>query len=468
MAHLKHATVMGINEAAVRHGLLSWDTEKRAAQACLVVSKRLGGNEAVDSVTPKTAALVFNELKKINNALMHRGMKIASNSVTHKTASARDVLDVAIKAACLAVDVKLAESDGSLTNNEPNTPESAGMTNAVAALDNQNRAPGQYLLGVGNSDMPTGGVDGKEMPHPMQQQQTDVTPNSVTEHSKVSSELRRRGITAQKLSSALKSGTPEQKKQAAYLLGELKKEAQAARGNTVSSAIDRVLGKTAEDDGMSGLFGADPAPNAGGDVSSDDIVSALVDAGIDPNDVSADDVLQALQGDLDAPADAPPESSKKEDKEDDKGEDEKKEAAFLRDLFKLAEGGSLTNVPANTAESAASTNALAELDQKNRKPNEYLNGQGGTSPIGSDGAGQQYDVQKAPKAPEENPSNLVSDETKSAEAHEHLEYLRKVASAYGPKLPASMPRATKIAHVKNLAMLAPGQREAYIAKLSKR
>lgn len=477
MAHLKHATVMGINEAAVRRGLLSWDTEKRAQQACYVVSKKLGGNEQVSSVSPKTAALIFNELKAINNAAIKGGMKVAAAGVTSKTASARPIFDVMVKAACLAVETKLAESDGSLTNNEPNTPESAALTNAVAALDNANRAPGQYLLGVGNSDMVDGGVVGEEMPHPMQQQAGEQVENSVTQQSKVSSQLRARGITGQKLSHALKHGTPEQKKQASVLVAALRKEAAATRKNPIDAAIASVLGKTAEDmDGMGGLFGGGDPTNAGEDVSPDAIVGALLDAGIDPSDVTADDVLQALDaspdggdagGGSDGDSDTPPDSDKGDKPEPKKNDsDEEKDAAFIERLMKQAEGGSLAGNAPNTPESAASTNEVAALDQKNRKTDEYLIGQGGSSPIGSDGAGQQYDVQKAPKAPAENPDNLVTDETKTAEEREYRENMRKLAATYGPKLPASMPKAQKIAHIKSLAALSPGQRGEYMKKLT--
>lgn len=73
---------------------------------------------------------------------------------------------------------KTAE-DASLNGTGSNTPESATQTNAVAALDQKNRSSLQYLVGMGKTDMPEGGVVGRQMPHPMAPQGPAIN-NSLT------------------------------------------------------------------------------------------------------------------------------------------------------------------------------------------------------------------------------------------------------------------------------------------------
>lgn len=82
-----------------------------------------------------------------------------------KHAASMDLSDRALATSAFYMD-KAAE-EASLNGTGINTPESAAATNAIARLDQANRSSLQYLVGMGNTDMPEGGVIGRQMPHPM-------------------------------------------------------------------------------------------------------------------------------------------------------------------------------------------------------------------------------------------------------------------------------------------------------------
>jgi hypothetical protein len=91
----------------------------------------------------------------------------ASPATEHmaKQAASMDLADRALGVAAFYMD-KAAE-EASLNGTGSNTPESATATNAVARLDQMNRSSLQYLVGMGQTDMPEAGVVGRQMVHPM-------------------------------------------------------------------------------------------------------------------------------------------------------------------------------------------------------------------------------------------------------------------------------------------------------------
>jgi hypothetical protein len=89
----------------------------------------------------------------------------ATTQAMAKQASSMDLSDRALGVAAFYMD-KAAE-EASLNGTGTNTPESAAATNSIARLDQTNRSSLQYLVGMGNTDMPEGGVIGRQMMHPM-------------------------------------------------------------------------------------------------------------------------------------------------------------------------------------------------------------------------------------------------------------------------------------------------------------
>lgn len=466
MGLLKHATVEGINEAAERCGLIAWESPDFSRSACKWASDKLGGEEALQGpLTTKCAADIFGVLKFAHARCVAAGMQVPDLAGTAKTAASRDPAQVAWEKCAYVIEMKLAESGGSLTNVGPNTPESAAQTDSIAALDQRNRPQGQYLVGVGNSNMPTGGVVGQEMQPTVPPANSSPTPNSVTEHSKVSAELAAKGLTPEKVAHiAQHSQNPAARAAATRTLVALSKEA-GARVNPIDAAISKVL-KVADDGG-----------GAGGGMAPEEmqLMQALQEAGIDPSTIDPSEIQEVLQHMMGAqggvsgspqtptggggPPSGGGESAAKEPKDD----EEKKEAAYLSALAKIA-GGSLTNVGKNTPESAAQTNDIAALDNENRAPGKYLVPQG-KSTFGTNGQGQQYSIERPSQTPSTGPNNTASREIKSAEEQEYAAMAVKVAQTYGPQLPAAMPEAEKVAHIKNLVGLAPAQRPKYVAQL---
>jgi hypothetical protein len=464
MGLLKHATVSGINEAAERCGLIAWESPDFAQGACKWASDRLGGGEALTGPLPtKTAADIFGLLKQAHAKCVAAGMRVPELAAHAKTAASRDIREVAYEKCAAVINAKLAEAGGgSLTSVGPNTPESAAQTDSVAALDHKNRPQGTYLVGMGNSNMPVGGVVGKELEPTVPAANSSPTPNSVTEHSKVSSQLAAKGLTPEKVAHMAQHGsTPEARQAAGRMLVALQKEAAASvQLDPLDAAISRVF-KGAED-------GA-----GGGGLSPEEqlLMQALQQAGIDPSAIDPSEIQEVLQamgaggggGGGGAPPSPPSGGGGGGPPEKDE-EAEKKEAAYLQALAKIA-GGSLTNVGKNTPESAAQTNDIAALDNENRKPGAYLVGQGKSS-FGTKGQGQQLAVERPAKAPTTGPNTTASREIKSAEDQEYAAMVVKVAQTYGAQLPAAMPEAEKIAHIKTLVGLPPAQRPKYVAQLT--
>ena len=134
-------------------------------------------------------------------------------------------------------------------------------------------------------------------------------------------------------------------------------------------------------------------------------------------------------------------------------------SASLLSYLKAAADGSLTDVGANTAESAAEHDQVAELDLKNRAANAYLRGVGNS---GLPGGKQVFDISKVPGG--EAVSNSVTEGTKSAEVA-YVNSFRKIASEMGPHLPATMGRDEKVAHLQTMLGLPPNERVGYLKAL---
>lgn len=150
-------------------------------------------------------------------------------------------------------------------------------------------------------------------------------------------------------------------------------------------------------------------------------------------------------------------------KKEEKSEASEPKAASLLAYLKAAADGSLTNVPENTPESAAHDEQVAQLDQANRSTSEYLIGQGGMSRLPN--KGQVYAVEPAPKHDDVATDTVASREVKSAEEAAYVQNFRKIASELGPYLPATMPRATKVAHLQAMLGMPPSERGAYLKAL---
>lgn len=486
----KIASDMKLPEVLTEH--LPNDTYVKIGQWILNASETAGRQGLVPSASTQAMAKQASHMP-----LEERAMKIAA-FVMAKTAN-----------------------EASLTPVGENTPESATATNALAALDQKNRSSLQYLVGHGKTDMPEGGAAGRLMPHPQAPKGPSIN-NSLTHLSKQAAEcvgrastfvqgLARRGAhVGPKMvlaSAALaESGTPglevmthivETVKTAEELDGMLdhvmqSQEAHGAEPDpTIVAAIEQVLMEHGLLDG-----GGEGLPEGGAPAPDDEGGEGGESGPPDPKTAAAKDALNSMKKKAKGAATsaknkAQSAASSAKNKAQEAGSSiadtakkhgpaalagaavgavggaaamsgsRNKEAQLLA-VLKAAAEGSLTEVEENTPESAAKDNANAELDLKNRKPEEYLTGAGQTEMPNIGHVGASMD---APKGPEKvNPDTTPARETKSAS---YDETVKRTAAEWGPKLPLTMSPNEKRAHVLALAGMPSDLRDGYVQELSK-
>jgi hypothetical protein len=126
-----------------------------------------------------------------------------------------------------------------------------------------------------------------------------------------------------------------------------------------------------------------------------------------------------------------------------KKKSDEKTAAMWSEILKAAGEGSLTDSETNTPESAAKTDQLAAVDQKNRPDGKYEDKKG--------------------KSDLKTESGEVGDEKKASALYDAN--LKLAADTYGRYLPATMPLDEKRAHIAKIASLPPSEREPYVLAL---
>jgi hypothetical protein len=157
------------------------------------ISTDLGLPQILEGPLPNDAYIKIGQwLIDASNEAVRRGYgPSASVQAMAKQASYMPLEERAMKIAAYMM-AKTAE-EASLNDTGPNTLESAAETNALADLDEENRSSLQYLVGAGNTDMPEGGVVGRQIPHPMAPKGPAID-NSLTHLDKQSSEKIARAV----------------------------------------------------------------------------------------------------------------------------------------------------------------------------------------------------------------------------------------------------------------------------------
>lgn len=139
-------------------------------------------------------------------------------------------------------------------------------------------------------------------------------------------------------------------------------------------------------------------------------------------------------------------------------------ASVLERIKRAAEGGPAGETGDNTLSAAASHDAVAKLDKKNRPEGSYDAGLGQTTLPNEGQVGHAEVV-----APSESPKNTMTTELKSASLtaaqRSYVEKLDKMATIYGDQLPTTLNRVEKVAALKSLAEMAPAERSGFLAAL---
>lgn len=155
---LKHARVMGMSDAAVDRGVIQWPTP----QIGFEVTQKIAAYCPDGAWSPETALEIGRALKTASEEVAKTyGAPGAEAVLQMKTAAAYDFSERAalVAEACMA---KAASDNASLTSVGQNTAESAAQTDQSARLDQKNRPGNKYNLGVGKTQMPSGGVVGMQ------------------------------------------------------------------------------------------------------------------------------------------------------------------------------------------------------------------------------------------------------------------------------------------------------------------
>lgn len=482
MSLFKHAMVAGINDALVDRGLVSWPNEAVGFEVCSKLAEELDGPDMLPDggLEAESAVMIGRSLKEAADTLQAEGYGPDEAAVERtKQAAAMDFESRAamIAEACMT---KAAE-DASLTDVGPNTFESAVQTDQHAALDHKNRAANKYLMGVGRTAFPSGGVVGQQMMHPERQHGPSIT-NSLTALDKQANEE----MSAEDLQDdgeddmhgaegdegdmpGAEDVDPEELERTIMFL-----QALQHKGIDASHPEAQVAAAGLSQDGEKGMevmaHILDTMKTAEHGAAMLNEVIQVQDAHYklaSQNLVQAVDYVVKTAAEMEE-SDNASEHASDEDEAEDEDEDaserrkaKKEKEASLLAYLKAAAEGSLTDVDENSEESAAETDSVAELDMHNRAPNEYLTGVGKTR---MPNKGQIYAVEHADQDSPVHTDNLPTNETKSAE-FAYVNNFRKIASELGPYLPATMSRDEKVAHLQTLMGMPPNERSGYIKAL---
>jgi hypothetical protein len=466
--------VRGINDRLVKEGFLRWPDEKTAEEVCLQLSDMLQGPEMLpDSGLSKESALSIGQhLKAASDALVAEGKvpEAQAKAYGEKVAAVPDIQARALEVAF--ENMKIAEALIMQGGEHSNTPQAAASDEQVARLDEKNRPQGTYVVGVGHTEMPDGGEVGKQIPHPKAPATSPPINNSLTVHKAASARELLAKIVAKaptnpggKLAalSALLSGeqrsTPENLGAAKRGFVELRK--LAAREEYLENAKVANLDQLSPDQIMElaqaiqSHGDADPGNDV--DLASlpPEILHALMDIGQPSHDEAAAAGGGMPGGGMPGGGEGSPFAAK---------------GASALDKLKAAAAGSLTGVGQNTPESAAKTEQLAALDEKNRPAGKYKVETGHTAMRNVGHVGAAQTPENAPSATAHPENTATREQAKAAELtaeeRDWVSQVEKMAELYADKLPAQMPATEKIAQLKKLVGMPPSDRPGYLKTLS--
>lgn len=459
--------ITGISEAsqdAGRHP--GWPNEKVAASVIEKVAAEWTGPERLPEghILTKEATLQieYRLIKAAQHIISAEGLQPAART---KTASIDDLQDRAHSAATFWMQKAADEAGGSLTTHGPNTLGDAARTDQLAALEQRQRPEGYAMQQPGGATtLPEAKVTGpRETAPPTTPSVSPAISNSLTEHS-----------------------------QKAAAANPLKKHA-----NDPDSIAARALAKAAaDDDGKKAPADAPDAPDAG--------VPGAMGGGMAPPESAEHEqnemdllqkiwaVLQQLAPQSDDAAAATAglaahpdgmqvlahvaSTAKTAAQADEMFAKVLADNPGLRKIasveafqevkqaYKQAGAGSLTQHGPNSVADAARTDQLSALENKQRPAGYANNAEPGKTDLPAPAPTGR--IMPAPRdgVPPVSASNVVTREDKKASDDEFMAQLAKVAQEYGPLIPTTVPEGEKIATLRALIGTPPSQRETELAK----
>lgn len=504
------SVVRGINAYLGANYGRTWANEKVAAEVCDYVAGMLEGpTELPESgLEPESGLKIAQLLWQAHDVLKAKGLTGEPDAL-RKTAANMTLGDLAVATVRFDLDLLAKQADALIMQGGQHTNRPGESPDSIAKLDQHNRPQGQYLVGVGNTDMKPAGhaILGKEEPHPQAPSNTAPTPNSLVEHSKNAGLMGGLGGTA-----PLGQALMERAKDVGGAISGAAQRAGGAISDVAGKGLDaaKALGSQMSPTGAAigagiGGLGAGGAAYAMSDedtalrnallagglgAAGGGLVGGLTPAALGAMGMAGGMGEAASQGmgkHTNTPKTPQLPGAGESNYPNVKPEFHMGEgkSASLADVLKIAQeinlsndqtvallnklaaGGSLTGSKTNTPEDAAKHDQTAKLDQQNRSTNEYLVGVGNTK---MPNKGQQLHVEHRSDQPgtkEKSPSTVPSKETKSAADEAFMVIFRKTAEEVGPHLPTHLEDEAKIAHVRKMMGMTAQERAEYLASLGK-
>lgn len=429
----KRAYVRGLNSELSRRGAVSYPTKEAADYVADYVADNSGMPDPVDApaqLTKEASLELCNALVSASNELR---TKVGSFDNTFaKTAAASDPITSA-NADAWAIMEKCASETGSLVQggDKPNDQPDAAANNAEAALEAQRRPENYANLGergVGNLERKGQGNVGSEETHPEAPRATNSESNSVTQYSKAANFGAEGGMPGGD------GGMPE----------EGPEGSEEGVSPDVIKGLELGLRLAAEDpEGAAQLLAAHDQEQEQAVASSGQMPEGHDDAG---------------------PAGMPPSAPPMEMGPPKQASDR----SFMSIIQKIANStGSLINGGdnPNTMAIAATSNAEAALENKQRPEGYAHMGESGVgtsvmNPTAAQRIGTEQPHPLAPGATDHTPNSITAFGKSAFD-----QVFEQTANQIVPYLPAKMPDAQKLAHVRAVMGLNTDEQGQYLQEL---
>lgn len=176
----KTSMVHGIGAYLEQRGLIGWASEKVASDVYEHIAGQLQGPEQLPAagLDPSSAYKIAQMISNTHADLARQGYGGDRSLAMQKQAAAQN--DVENLAIMTAGSLMQKRADAMILNGGEHTNRAGESPDTLARLDQMQRPQGQYLTGVGNTDMPEGPSSWSSQPHPVGHGNTVPVNNSIT------------------------------------------------------------------------------------------------------------------------------------------------------------------------------------------------------------------------------------------------------------------------------------------------
>lgn len=253
----KTSMVHGIGAYLEQRGLIGWASEKVASEVYEHIAGQLQGPEQLPAagLDPVSAYKIAQVITDTHANLARQGFGGDRSLAMQKQAAASN--DVETLAIMTAGGLMQKRADAMIMQGGQHTNRAGESPDTLAQLDQMQRPQGQYLTGVGHTDMPDGPSSWSSQPHPIGHTNTVPVSNSITKNAgwldnPVGRALQQPGLAAGLTGQAAMAG-----------IENMSPWAQRGLGAGAGAALGAGVGAAAADEGH-GWQGAGVGALAGG------------------------------------------------------------------------------------------------------------------------------------------------------------------------------------------------------------